>query len=53
MDITIVTSATTNDQGRALLDAFGFPFQRGDEQQSLTPKKPKRRGPAFTGKKKK
>ena len=37
MDITIVTSATTNDQGRALLDAFGFPFQRGDEQQSLTP----------------
>jgi len=54
MDITIVTSATTNDQGRALLDAFGFPFQRGDEQQqSLTPTKPKRRGPAFTGKKKK
>ena len=53
MDITIVTSATTNAQGRALLDAFGFPFQRGGEQQSLTPKKPKRRGPAFTGKKKK
>ena len=26
MDITIVTSAVTNEQGRALLDAFGFPF---------------------------
>jgi len=28
MDITIVTTATTNDHGRALLDAFGFPFRR-------------------------
>jgi large subunit ribosomal protein L5 len=28
MDITIVTTATTNDQGRALLSAFGFPFRR-------------------------
>jgi large subunit ribosomal protein L5 len=46
--------ATTNEQGRALLDAFGFPFQRaGDPQSALTPKKPKRRGPAFSGKKKK
>lgn len=26
MDITIVTSANTDEQGRALLDAFGFPF---------------------------
>jgi large subunit ribosomal protein L5 len=26
MDITIVTSATDNEQGRALLDALGFPF---------------------------
>ena len=26
MDITIVTSATTDDQGRALLAAYGFPF---------------------------
>jgi large subunit ribosomal protein L5 len=26
MDITIVTSAETDEQGRALLDAFGFPF---------------------------
>lgn len=27
MDITVVTSATTNDQGRALLRALGFPFR--------------------------
>ena len=26
MDITIVTSATTDEQGRALLAAYGFPF---------------------------
>jgi large subunit ribosomal protein L5 len=31
MDITIVTTATTDDQGRALLRALGFPFRR-DEQ---------------------
>ena len=28
MDITIVTTARTNDEGRALLSAFGFPFRR-------------------------
>jgi len=28
MDITFVTSAATDEQGRALLDAFGFPFRR-------------------------
>jgi len=28
MDITIVTSARTDDEGRALLDAFGFPFRK-------------------------
>lgn len=33
MDITIVTTATTNDQGRALLDAFGFPFRRDGQAQ--------------------
>ncbi len=27
MDITFVTSATTDAEGRALLDAFGFPFR--------------------------
>jgi large subunit ribosomal protein L5 len=28
MDITIVTSATDDEQGRALLDALGFPFRQ-------------------------
>ena len=28
MDITIVTTATTNEEGKALLDAFHFPFKR-------------------------
>jgi large subunit ribosomal protein L5 len=30
MDITFVTSATTDEHGRALLDAFGFPFKRAE-----------------------
>ncbi|CAN5512878.1 50S ribosomal protein L5 [soil metagenome] len=42
MDITIVTSATSNEQGKALLVAFGFPFKRGDEAGAA----PKRRAPA-------
>jgi len=33
MDITIVTTATTNDEGRALLDAFGFPSPRDGQAQ--------------------
>jgi len=28
MDIAFVTTAANDDQGRALLDAFGFPFRR-------------------------
>jgi large subunit ribosomal protein L5 len=28
MDITLVTTAADDEQGRALLDAFGFPFRR-------------------------
>ena len=28
MDITIVTTARTDAEGKALLDAFGFPFRR-------------------------
>lgn len=28
MDITIVTTAKTNEEGKALLDAFGFPFKQ-------------------------
>jgi len=27
MDITLVTTATTDEQGRALLTALGFPFK--------------------------
>jgi len=44
MDITIVTTATVDSDGKALLDAFGFPFKRAGEGES-TPKKKKRRGP--------
>jgi large subunit ribosomal protein L5 len=32
MDITIVTTAHTNDEGRALLEALGFPFKREGQQ---------------------
>lgn len=28
MDITVVTTAQTDDEGRALLEAFGFPFKK-------------------------
>ena len=34
MDITIVTTATTDGDGRALLTALGFPFRRESERQS-------------------
>jgi large subunit ribosomal protein L5 len=34
MDITIVTTATSDDEGRALLSALGFPFRRESERQS-------------------
>ena len=45
MDITIVTTATTNDGGKALLDAYGFPFKRDvDETAAEEPRR--RRGPA-------
>src|SRR5919202_6220444 len=32
MDITIVTTARTDAEGRALLAAFGFPFRRQEQQ---------------------
>ena len=44
MDITIVTSADTDAAGRALLDAFGFPFKRGQDADAA-PRKKKSRGP--------
>jgi large subunit ribosomal protein L5 len=39
MDITIVTTATTNEAGKALLDAFGFPFRTGADAQVIETKK--------------
>ncbi len=48
MDITIVTSAATNEQGKALLEAFGFPFKR--EVDAAEPEIIKGRGRAFRGK---
>ncbi len=60
MDITIVTSATDDAGGRALLEAFGFPFKRGEEA-SLSRGERRgrpvrgargRRGPTKSGKKK-
>jgi large subunit ribosomal protein L5 len=52
MDITIVTTATTDEAGKALLDAFGFPFKRGADADNA-PRKKRRSGPAYGGKKKK
>jgi large subunit ribosomal protein L5 len=51
MDITIVTTANSNEQGKALLDAFGFPFKRGNE--GGPPVLKKKRGPANRGGKRK
>ncbi len=51
MDITIVTTATDDDGGYALLDAFGFPFKKGADAESA-PRKKRRRRPYF-GKKSK
>lgn len=36
MDITIVTSAKSDLAGKALLDAFGFPFRKGEVPASVT-----------------
>jgi large subunit ribosomal protein L5 len=48
MDITVVTTAATDDEGRALLKALGFPFKApADEPAKVTKKRP-----AFTGKRK-
>jgi large subunit ribosomal protein L5 len=53
MDITIVTTATTDEEGKALLDAFGFPFKRGKDAGSKPKKTVRRRGPGSGGKGKK
>ena len=56
MDITIVTTATDDAGGKALLDSFGFPFKKGVEAE-LVPDTRKRgrhqRGPVKSGAKKK
>ena len=52
MDITIVTTATTDAHDRALLDAFGFPFKKGADAENA-PRKKKNRNPQFRGGKKK
>jgi large subunit ribosomal protein L5 len=49
MDIIIVTTATNNEHGKALLDAFGFPFKKGEDADNA-PRKAKRRGPQRGGK---
>ena len=51
MDITIVTTAIDNEGGKALLDAFGFPFKKGADAEN-EPRKKKHRGPRYGGKKK-
>ena len=47
MDITFVTSATNDEEGRALLKALGFPFKAPEND----PKKAVARRRAFTGSK--
>ena len=49
MDITFVTTAKTDDEGRALLKALGFPFKAPENEIAKVVKK----RPAFVGKKKK
>jgi large subunit ribosomal protein L5 len=51
MDITIVTTASDDEGGYALLDAFGFPFKKGADADNA-PRKKRRKRPAF-GKKSK
>lgn len=56
MDITIVTSAVTNESGKALLDSFGFPFKKGadtDAPRKRSRNRHAQRGPVKTGAKKK
>lgn len=51
MDITIVTTAHSDEQGKALLDAFGFPFKKGNEGGSASRKKRSSRPGSRGGKK--
>jgi len=49
MDITIVTTSFTDEGGKALLNAFGFPFKKGEDADN-EPRRKKKRGPAHAGK---
>ena len=52
MDITIVTTATDNAGGKALLDAFGFPFKKGVDAEPVPDKRQRgrhQRGPVKSG----
>jgi large subunit ribosomal protein L5 len=49
MDITVVTTATTDEAGKALLEAFGFPFQKGADDSSLALPKRSSRGQVRRG----
>jgi hypothetical protein len=42
MDITIVTTATDDAAGRALLDAFGFPFRVAGDLSTPEPRRRRR-----------
>jgi len=50
MDITIVTTATDNAGGKALLDAFGFPFRTGADAAAVPVRRSRSRGPIRGGK---
>jgi large subunit ribosomal protein L5 len=51
MDVTFVTTAKNDDEGRALLKALGFPFKAPENE--VDKNADKRRRPKFVGKKKK
>src|SRR3954454_4503023 len=51
MDITIVTTARTNDEGKAFLSAFGFPFRTGETIPGLIETPKKRSGRPVRGRK--
>jgi len=51
MDITICTTARTDDEARALLAAFGFPFRTGEITPGLLEPQKRSRRPARRGRK--
>ena len=52
MDITIVTTAIDDAAGKALLDAFGFPFRQADDPTPPLPSSAVAAGPVRGGKRK-